>query len=44
MFHENSIVVKVWVRNVKAGSYTREQIPALGNLREMVLSVIETEV
>lgn len=43
MFNENSIVVKVWIRNVKEGSYTREQVPELSNLRDMVLSVLGPE-
>lgn len=41
MFNGNSIVVKVWVKNVKEGLYTREQIPALSNLREAVLALLE---
>lgn len=43
MFDGNSIVVKVWVKNVKEGSYTREQVPELSNLREMVLAVLGPE-
>lgn len=43
MFNENSIVVKVWVKNIKEGSYTREQVPELSNLRDMVLSVLGPE-
>lgn len=43
MFDENSIVVKVWVRNVKEGMYAKEQIPALSNLREVVLSLLGIE-
>ena len=43
MFNENSIVVKVWVKNVKEGSYTREQVPELSNLRDVVLDVLGPE-
>jgi hypothetical protein len=43
MFSENSIVVKVWVKNVKEGSYTREQVPELSNLRDVVLDVLGPE-
>lgn len=43
MFNKNSIVVKVWIRNVNEGLYTREQIPALSNLREVVLSMLSPE-
>ena len=43
MFNENSIVVKVWVKNIKEGSYTREQVPELSNLRDVVLDVLGPE-
>ena len=35
-FTENSGLVKTWVNLVKGGTYTREQIPNLFNLREVV--------
>jgi hypothetical protein len=40
MFNENSGLVKLWVQNIKDGKYTKEQIPNLSNLREVVLSVL----
>ena len=43
MFNEDSIVVKVWVKNVKEGLYTREQVPELSNLREVVLALLEED-
>lgn len=43
MFNEKSIVVRTWVNLVKKGVYTMEQVPDLGNLREMVALVISTE-
>ena len=43
MFSKNSIIVKVWVKNVQSGIYTREQVPALGNLRDIVFEVLEPE-
>ena len=43
MFGKNSIVVKVWVTNVKSGVYTREQVPALSNLRDIVFEVLGPE-
>ncbi|TDA21307.1 hypothetical protein E1963_11555 [Extibacter muris] len=33
----------IWVKNIKEGSYTREQVPELSNLREVVLSLLGTE-
>lgn len=36
MFDENSIVVQSWVNLVKEGTYTKEQVPNLSNLREQV--------
>lgn len=43
MFSENSIVVKVWINNVKSGAYTRSQVPALSNLRDVVLAALGPE-
>lgn len=44
MFNENSVVVRAWVNKIRAGQYFENQIPALGNLREVVLSVLSAEV
>jgi len=41
MFNENSGLVKIWVRNIQNGAYTREQVPNLSNLREMVFAVLD---
>ena len=43
MFNENSQLVKTWVRLVKAGAYTREQVPDLSNLKEVVGIVLDKE-
>lgn len=43
MFNENSIVVRIWVKNVREGGYTRGQVPNLSNLREAVFSVLDPE-
>lgn len=43
MFNESSIVVRVWVNNVKSGAYTKEQVPALSNLRDVVLTILGPE-
>lgn len=41
MFNENSIVVKTWVKAVRNGTKTLEEVPNLSNLREVVISIIE---
>lgn len=40
MFNEKSIVVRVWINNVNEGLYTKDEVPNLSNLREIVLSVL----
>ena len=40
-FTENSALVKVWVRLVTDGEYTREEVPNLANLREVVWAVLD---
>lgn len=41
MFTTESALVKIWARNVENGNYTREQVPNLSNLREMVFIVLD---
>lgn len=41
MFTENSAMVKTWVRLIQIGAYTADQVPALSNLREVVLAALE---
>lgn len=43
MFNENSGLVKLWVNNVKNVLYTREQVPRLSNLQEVVWAVLDAE-
>ncbi|MGM9988886.1 MAG: hypothetical protein ACI35O_16895 [Bacillaceae bacterium] len=43
MFSTESALVKIWARNVKNGNYTREQVPKLSNLREMVFELLDQE-
>lgn len=43
MFTTASALAKIWVRNVENGKYTREQVPQLRNLREMVFAVLDEE-
>lgn len=44
MFSENSIIVKTWVKLVKQGPYTREQVPKIGNLQEVVYDILDKTV
>lgn len=41
MFTTESALVKIWARSVKNGNYTREQVPNLSNLREMVFALLD---
>jgi len=43
MFTTESALVKLWVRYIKEGKYTREQVPNLSNLRECVFAVLNEE-
>jgi hypothetical protein len=41
IFTEESEIVKTWVRLINAGSYTRYQVPNLGNLQEVVFGILD---
>lgn len=41
IFNENSGLVLTWVRLVKSGQYKKEQVPNIGNLREVVCKVLD---
>ena len=41
MFTIESALVQLWVRYIREGKYTREQVPNLSNLREMVFAVLD---
>lgn len=42
MFNEQSQIVKTWVNLVKSEStHTRDSVPALFNLREVVYSILD---
>lgn len=40
-FNVNSEIVKVWVRLIRGGQYTKEDVPSIGNLREVVYGILE---
>jgi hypothetical protein len=43
IFNEDSPVVKAWVRQVKNGTYRREDVPNIGNLREVVYAILDNQ-
>lgn len=43
MFNENSALVKIWVRNIREGKNSREDVPQLFNLRDVVYSILDAE-
>lgn len=43
MFNENSGLVQIWYRNVKDGTVTREQVPKLSNLQEVIYALLDAE-
>jgi hypothetical protein len=43
MFTTESALVNIWARNVKDGDYSRDQVPKLSNLQEMVYQVLDAE-
>lgn len=40
-FNRNSIIVKTWVALILAGTYTIDDVPNIGNLREVVQEVLD---
>ena len=42
-FTTDSAIVQTWVRLIKNGDFTKEQIPTLGNLQEIVHTILEPE-
>lgn len=43
MLTENSALVQLWAKWINKKGYTREQVPNLSNLREMVYAVLDAE-
>ena len=43
MFTVDSGLVKIWVRQIREGRRTIENVPALGNLQEMVAAALAAE-
>jgi len=43
MFNTESGLVKIWVRLVKDGLYTYQQVPVLSNLKDIVGQILFVE-
>ena len=43
LFTEKSTIVQAWVRQIKSGAYAITDIPNLGNLQEVVNSILNKE-
>ena len=43
MFNENSALVKIWVRYVEDGKITKEDVPNLFNLREIICQILDAQ-
>ena len=41
-FTKNSALVKTWVSLVVSGAYTKEQVPKLFNLRDVVGEIVDS--
>lgn len=44
MFNENSGLVRMWVNAVNEGKYSREQVPKLSNLQEVVWGILDAQI
>lgn len=42
VFTKDSALVKTWVSLVLSGAYTKEQVPKLFNLRDVVSEVVDS--
>lgn len=41
MFNESSALVLIWAKRVKEDEFTRDEVPMLSNLKDMVLKVLD---
>ena len=42
-FNKESGLVKLWVKMVQDGTYTRDQVPKMFNLQEVVADVLDEQ-
>ena len=43
IFTIENALVQTWVRVVKNGQYEKEQVPNIGNLRDIVFSILDNQ-
>lgn len=43
LYSKESALARIWARNVREGNYTRNQVPNLFNLREVVNQILDEE-
>ncbi|MEK4283214.1 MULTISPECIES: hypothetical protein [unclassified Ureibacillus] len=43
LYSKESALARIWARNVREGKYTRNQVPNLFNLREVVNQILDEE-
>jgi len=43
MFNSESGLVKIWVKLIQDGTYTKESIPKISNLQDVVLLILKEE-
>ena len=43
IFNKESGLVKLWVKMVQDGTYTRDQVPKMFNLQEVVADVLDEQ-
>jgi hypothetical protein len=41
IFTAESALVQTWVRVVRSGQYEKEQVPNIGNLRDVVVNILD---
>lgn len=43
IFTAESALVQTWVRVIKNGQYEKEQVPNIGNLRDVVVNILDNK-
>jgi hypothetical protein len=43
IFTSESALVQTWVRVIKNGQYEKEQVPNIGNLRDVVVNILDNK-
>lgn len=43
VFTTENALVQTWVRVIRSGQYEKEQVPNIGNLRDIVFGILDSE-